>query len=65
MWPSIFEFHWDTGHMIFLGIFYAVIMTMVTSLVYVLVKSIIDTINDDGVADNHQVAEAGSEENHL
>ena len=62
MWPSIFEFHWDTGHMIFLGIFYAVIITMVTALGYVFVKSAIDSLKDNGTADNHQVAEAGSEE---
>jgi hypothetical protein len=61
MWPSIFEFHWDTGHMIFLGIFYAVVITMATSLVYVFVKSIIDTFGDNGDADRHELAEGGGE----
>lgn len=65
MWPSIFEFHWDTGHMIFLGVFYAVIITMATALVYVFVKSVIDSFNDNGAADNHQAAKAGSGKNHL
>jgi hypothetical protein len=64
MWPSIFEFHWDAGHMIFLGVFYAVLTTMATALVYVFVKSIIDLLNDNGHADTHQVAKVGSEESH-
>jgi len=61
MWPSIFEFHWDTGHMIFLGVFYAVVITMATSLVYVFVKSIIDTFSENGDADKRELAEGGAE----
>ncbi len=47
MWPSIFEFHWDTGHMIFFGVFYAVVIAIATALVYVFTKSIVDSFNDD------------------
>ncbi len=45
MWPTIFEFNWDTGHMIFLGVFYSVLIVIATSLVYVFARSIIDTFN--------------------
>ena len=62
MWPSIFEFHWDTGHMIFFGAFYAVVIAIATALVYVFTKSIVDSFNDDGGASHHQITEAESEE---
>lgn len=50
MWPTIFEFSWDTGHMIFFGVFYAVLITITTSIVYAVAKSIIDTFNGNGDA---------------
>ena len=62
MWPSIFEFHWDTGHMIFFGVFYAVVIAIATSLVYVFIKSIVDSFNDDEGASHHRATEAKSEE---
>jgi len=39
--PTAFEFHWDAGHMIFFGAFYAVIAVVFVSLSYVAVKSLI------------------------
>lgn len=42
MLPTTFEFRWDTGHMIFFGLFYAVVIAIFTSLIFVAVKSIID-----------------------
>lgn len=48
MWPTIFEFSWDTGHMIFFGVFYAVLITITTSIVYAVAKSIVDTFNGNG-----------------
>ncbi|NQU08542.1 MAG: hypothetical protein HQ583_08275 [Candidatus Abyssubacteria bacterium] len=62
MWPSIFEFHWDTGHMIFFGVFYAVVIAIATSLGYVFIKSIVDSFNDDKDASHHRATEAKSEE---
>ncbi len=50
MWPTIFEFSWDTGHMIFFGVFYAVLITITTSIVYAVAKSIVDTFNGGGAA---------------
>jgi hypothetical protein len=46
--------------MIFLGIFYAVVITIATSLAYVFVKSIIDTFGDNGDTDKHELAEGGA-----
>ncbi|MBI5116486.1 hypothetical protein HZA56_08440 [Candidatus Poribacteria bacterium] len=51
MWPTIFEFNWDTGHMIFLGVFYSVLIVIATALVYVSARSIIETFN--GHEDGH------------
>jgi len=51
MWPTIFEFSWDTGHMIFFGVFYAVVIVIATSLVYAVTRSVVDTFN--GNADVH------------
>jgi hypothetical protein len=50
MWPTIFEFSWDTGHMIFFGVFYAVVIVIATSIVYAVTRSIVDAFN--GNADN-------------
>lgn len=32
MLPTAYEFHWDLGHLVFLGIFYAVVATVLTAL---------------------------------
>jgi glycine cleavage system H lipoate-binding protein len=32
MFPSAYEFHWDLGHIVFLGIFYGVVITVCTGL---------------------------------
>jgi hypothetical protein len=40
--PTAFEFRWDAGHMIFFGLFYAVVVVILTSLSYVVVKSMVD-----------------------
>lgn len=53
MLPTIFEFRWDAGHMIFFGVFYTVIAVMVTSLIFITAKSVTDvyrTLNGDGTA---------------
>lgn len=53
MLPTVFEFTWDAGHMIFFGVFYAVIAVMVTSLLFITAKSVSDvyrTLNSD----NHE-----------
>ncbi|GAB4352458.1 MAG: hypothetical protein Kow0099_36660 [Candidatus Abyssubacteria bacterium] len=42
MLPTTFEFRWDTGHMIFFGLFYAVVAVVVTSLFFVVAKSVTD-----------------------
>jgi len=42
MLPTVFEFRWDAGHMIFFGVFYAVIAVVVTSLLFITAKSVTD-----------------------
>ncbi len=42
MLPTTFEFRWDAGHMIFFGVFYAVVIVVFTSLFFVVAKSITD-----------------------
>ncbi|MBI4831105.1 MAG: hypothetical protein HY801_06035 [Candidatus Lindowbacteria bacterium] len=42
MFPTAFEFRWDAGHMIFFGLFYTVVFIILTSLCYVIVKSLVD-----------------------
>ena len=54
MWPTIFEFSWDTGHMIFLGVFYAVLIVLTTALGYAVLKSIVDVFTEnDNATPNH------------
>lgn len=43
MLPTIFEFRWDAGHIIFFGAFYTVVTVALTGLLYVAFKSLIDT----------------------
>ena len=61
MWPTIFEFSWDTGHMIFFGVFYAVVIVLATTLVYAVVKSAVDVFNNNG--DKHKSQKATSSPN--
>lgn len=42
MLPTTFEFRWDAGHMIFFGLFYAVVAVVLTSLFFVAAKSVTD-----------------------
>lgn len=54
MWPTIFEFSWDTGHMIFFGVFYAIVIAIATSIVYAVTRSIVDMFTDaEDVLSNH------------
>ena len=58
MWPTIFEFSWDTGHMVFFGAFYAVIIILATSIMYAVTKSVIDTFNRDDRAEDASLDES-------
>lgn len=51
MWPTIFEFSWDTGHMIFFGVFYGVLIVLATSIAYAVIRSVVDMFNSN--ADTH------------
>lgn len=61
MWPTIFEFSWDTGHMIFLGVFYAVLIALTTALGYAVLKSIVDVFTDNGNTTRNQTSKSPSE----
>ncbi|RJP19706.1 MAG: hypothetical protein C4520_12575 [Candidatus Abyssobacteria bacterium SURF_5] len=54
MWPTIFEFSWDTGHMIFFGVFYAVIIVLITSVTYSVARAVVDMFsgNSDDAAED-------------
>lgn len=58
MWPTIFEFSWDTGHMIFLGVFYAVLIVLTTALGYAVLKSIADVFTDNGNTTRNQTSKS-------
>ncbi len=62
MWPTIFEFSWDTGHMIFLGVFYAVLIALTTALGYAVLKSIVDVFTYNGNATRNQTSKSPSKE---
>jgi len=61
MIPGVFEWIWDLGHVIFIGIFWIVILTFVSGLIYVLGKTISDTYGkgaillDDYLSDQRQI----------
>jgi hypothetical protein len=63
MWPTIFEFSWDTGHMVFFGVFYAVIIILATSIMYAVTKSVIDIFSDDDRADDSRAAQSRQRDN--
>lgn len=61
MWPTIFEFSWDTGHMIFFGAFYAVIIVLGTSVTYAVARSIVDMFNGYNDSGEHEAEHADFE----
>ena len=61
MWPTIFEFSWDTGHMIFFGVFYAVVIVIATSIVYAVTRSVVDMFNGNASAHHEPVGGASNE----
>src|SRR5512142_98168 len=42
MFPGIYDFHWDAGHIIFLGIFYAVLVVVASTITIALRRAIHD-----------------------
>jgi hypothetical protein len=62
MWPTIFEFSWDTGHMIFLGVFYAVLIVLTTALGYAVLKSIVDVFAENAAAAQNHASNPPSKE---
>ena len=67
MLPTTFEFRWDAGHMIFFGAFYSVVTVVFTSLMYTVIKSIMDVYKRCKANDGQQrmneseLSDAGSE----
>jgi hypothetical protein len=62
MWPTIFEFSWDTGHMVFFGVFYAVIIILATSIMYAVTKSVVDVFTADDRPEDGNAVEAHPKE---
>ena len=48
MFPFIFEWVWDEGHLIFFGAMWYVILILTTGLGYCLVKAAKDSLSGDG-----------------
>lgn len=46
MFPTVFEFRWDAGHMIFFGVFYSVVIVVLTSLMFVAARSVTEVYRD-------------------
>ncbi|RJP25968.1 MAG: hypothetical protein C4520_01445 [Candidatus Abyssobacteria bacterium SURF_5] len=46
MFPTVFEFRWDAGHMIFFGAFYSVVIVVLTSLLFVAARSVTEVYRD-------------------
>jgi len=40
MFPGIFEWVWDRGHLVFMGIFWAVVIVLISGLGFVVCKSL-------------------------
>jgi len=47
MFPGIFEWVWDPGHVIFMGIVCLVLIVLVSGIIYVLGKTAIEVSSDD------------------
>ena len=47
MFPNVFEWIWDPGHVIFMGIVWIVILVLFSGVTYVLGKTIQDSLRDD------------------
>ncbi len=43
MFPTVFEWIWDLGHVIFMGIFWLVIIALLTGIVTILIRTTLDT----------------------
>ncbi len=43
MFPGIFEWVWDLGHLIFMGVFWVVILVLLSGVVYVFGKTAVES----------------------
>jgi hypothetical protein len=53
MFPFIFEWVWDSGHYIFFGAMWYVVIILTVALTYCLVKAAKDSASGDGHHDGH------------
>ncbi len=51
MFPGTFEWVWDPGHVIFMGIVWLVLTVLVSGIVYVLWKTALDASSNDNEPD--------------
>ena len=63
MFPGIFEWIWDPGHIIFMGIVWLVVLTLLLGVVYVLGKTISDTYRMDAESFDHITVPNSSDNN--
>ena len=48
MFPFNFEWVWDIGHIIFFGGFWYAIGILAAGMIFCILKSALDTLNDNG-----------------
>ncbi|MBF0224064.1 MAG: hypothetical protein HQK76_01300 [Desulfobacterales bacterium] len=53
MFPFIFEWVWDTSHLLFMGALWYALSIMGLGVTYCVVKSIIDTNKEDSGSHSH------------
>ena len=62
MLPFAFEWHWDIGHFIFMGLFYLALTVVFSALGYCIVTTIKDMFSGEYL--NHHHDEHHDEEGH-
>ncbi len=59
MLPFIFEWHWDLGHFVFMGLFYAALGVIGVGLAYVVLMTAVDAISGKVHHHEHEEEEGG------
>lgn len=53
MFPFCFEWAWDVGHIVFMGGLWYALSIMGAGMTYCIIKSVFDTMNDEGGDSHH------------
>lgn len=61
MFPFAFEWHWDIGHLVFFGVFYAALTVIGITLVATIIKTAKDLASGHGHGHHDEENEAPAE----